>query len=70
MSGRSDVTSTDQAASKHFLKVHRAYGRKFITATTLTTCGVTLAIILQAFAFARSIQLVVIDRATLSDALG
>ena len=58
--------SSDQSASKHFLKSHLAYGRRFITATTLATCGVTVAIILQAFAFARSMQLVVIERAGLS----
>ncbi len=69
MSGTSDAASTDQTASKHFLKAHLAYGRWFITATTLATCGITLAIILQAFAFARSIQLVVIERATLSSAV-
>jgi ATP-binding cassette, subfamily C, bacterial CydD len=65
MSARSDAVSSDQSASKRFLKAHLAHGGRFITATTRASCGATLAIILQAFAFARSIQLVVIERATL-----
>jgi ATP-binding cassette subfamily C protein CydD len=69
MSARSDAVSSDQSASKRFLKAHLAYGRGFITATTGASCGTTLAIILQAFAFARSIQLVVIERAALPSVL-
>lgn len=69
MSARSDAVSSDQSASKRFLKAHLAYGRRFITATTGASCGTTLAIILQAFAFARSIQLVVIERAALPSVL-
>lgn len=65
MSARSDATSNDQTANKRFLKANLVHGRRFITASTLSTCGTTLAIILQAFAFARSIQLVVIERAAL-----
>ena len=65
MSARSDAVSSDQSASKRFLKAHLAPGRRFITAATLATSGVTLAIILQAEAVARSIQLVVIERAAL-----
>ncbi len=60
---------SDQSVSKRFLKAHLADGRRFIAATTLATCATTLAIILQAFAFARAIQLVVIERAGLSSAV-
>src|SRR5712692_5940058 len=69
MSVRSDDVSSDQSASKRFLKAHLAHGRRFIRATTGASCGTTLAIILQAFAFARSIQLVVIERAALPSVL-
>src|SRR5436853_6051409 len=53
-------------ASKRFVKTQLVNERRFITATMLATCGTTLAIILQAFAFARAIQLVVIEREGLS----
>jgi ATP-binding cassette subfamily C protein CydD len=66
MSVRSEAASSDQRASKRFLKAHLADGRRFIMATTGASCGTTLAIILQAGAVARSIQLVVIERAGLS----
>src|SRR5436305_165796 len=66
MSVRSDTASSDQSASKRFLKAHLADGRQFIAATALATCATTVAIILQAFAFARAIQLVVIEREGLS----
>jgi len=59
------TAASDQSASKHFLKAYLARGRRLIAASSLATCGVTLAIMLQAFAFARSIQLVVIERAAL-----
>ncbi|HEV2581423.1 MAG TPA: thiol reductant ABC exporter subunit CydD [Ktedonobacteraceae bacterium] len=60
------AASSDQAASKRFLRAYLAHGRRFVTATSLATSGTTLAIILQAFAFARSIQLVVIEHAALA----
>src|SRR6266571_1445599 len=60
------AASNDQTASKRFLRAYPAHGRRLITATTLATCGVTLAIILQAGAVAHSIQLVVIEGAALS----
>ena len=66
MSVRSETASSDQSASKHFLKAHLADGRRFIAATTGASCGTTVAIILQAWAVARSVQLVVIERAGLS----
>ena len=69
MSVGSDTVSSDQSASKRFLKAPLADGRRFIAATALATCATTLAVILQAFAFARSIQLVVIERAGLSSAV-
>lgn len=69
MSARSDAASSDQSASRYFLKAHLADGRPFITATALAACATTLALILQAFAFARAIQLVVIERAGLSSAV-
>lgn len=54
------------SASKRFLKAHLADGRRFIGATALATCATTVAIILQALAFARAIQIAVIERAGLS----
>ncbi|HKF38095.1 MAG TPA: ABC transporter transmembrane domain-containing protein, partial [Ktedonobacteraceae bacterium] len=66
MSGKGEAASSDQSASKRFLKAHLADGRRFIIATTGASCGTTLAIILQAWAVARSIQLAVIERAGLS----
>ncbi len=66
MSAKSDATIPDQQASKRFLSDHLADGRRFIVATTAASGGSTVGIILQALAFARSIQLVVIERTGLS----
>jgi hypothetical protein len=50
-------------ASKEFLRVYLVHGRPAMTASVIAGAGGTLGLLLQTFAIARSVQLVVIERA-------
>src|SRR6266566_1970277 len=59
------VPPTRQNASKQFLGSHLVHGQPAIVASVIAGAGGTLGLLLQTFAIARSVQLVVIERAPL-----
>lgn len=60
-----NVPPTRQNASKQFLRSHLVHGQPAIVASVIAGAGGTLGLLLQTFAIARSVQLVVIERAPL-----
>src|SRR5439155_16888203 len=60
-----NVPPTRQNASKQFLGSHLVHGQPAIVASVIAGAGGTLGLLLQTFAIARSVQLVVIERAPL-----
>ncbi|MBV9453219.1 MAG: thiol reductant ABC exporter subunit CydD [Rubrobacter sp.] len=62
-----DLGSVGQAESKRFLKAQFASGRRYVFSAALAGLGVTLCVILQAFAFATVIDSVAIEGGGIGD---